>query len=61
MWRLLREEFEPRAGGRRSAMLVGILDPKWSGDAATFAAEFRKWETAVSSYEDQASSRLYPW
>ena len=42
MWILLKEEFEPRAGGRRSAMLVGILDPKWSGDAATFAADLRE-------------------
>ena len=49
IWILLKEEFEPGAGGRWSATLVGILDPKWSRDAAECEAEFREWEKAVSS------------
>ena len=41
-------------------MLMGILGPKWSGDIARFAEYLREWEVAVSSYEDQASSKLDP-
>ena len=60
MWKLLEEEYEPRAGGCRSALLGGILDPRWSDDVAGFAADLREWETAVRAYEDQASETLDP-
>ena len=60
VWKLLKEEYEPRAGGCRSALIAGLLDPRWSDDAATLAVDLWEWETAVRAYEDQASATLDP-
>ena len=58
IWRLLKEEYEPRTGSRLSALLVGILDPRWADDTAGFAVDLRQWETSVRVYEDQAMTEL---
>ena len=42
-WRRLKAEYEPRSGGRLTAMLMGILKPEWD-DAAHRGADV--WEAA---------------
>ena len=42
-WKRLKAEYEPRSGGRLTAMLMGILRPEWD-EAATRGAD--AWEAA---------------
>ena len=50
-WRLLTLEYEPRTVARSTAMLAGILTPKWNEVAAgDFMETILQWEKMVEDY-----------
>ena len=57
-WKRLKAEYEPRSGGRLTAMLMGILKPEWDEAASrgpdAWEAAWKTWEKNVSLYESQA-------
>jgi len=63
-WRRLKLEYEPRSGGRLTAMLIGILKPEWD-EAALKGADawetaWKTWEKNLSLYEEQSGELLGP-
>eukprot|EP00959_Pyramimonas_sp_CCMP1952_P250600 5238039-Pyramimonas_sp.AAC.1 len=54
-WKRLKEECEPKSGGRLTAMLMGVLKPEWEtairGGVRTWEAAWKEWEKSVSLYE----------
>ena len=54
-WRLLTLEYEPRTVARSTAMLAGILTPRWSDVAAgDFTEAILQWEKRVEDYNEVA-------
>ncbi|CAK0814682.1 unnamed protein product, partial [Prorocentrum cordatum] len=55
-WKKLKEEYEPKSGGRLTAMLMGVLKPEWEtairGGVRTWEAAWKESEKSVSLYED---------
>ena len=52
-WRRLTLEYEPRIVARSTAMLTGILTPKWSDVAASdFMEAILQWEKRLEDYND---------
>ena len=63
-WERFKAEYEPRSGGRLTAMLMGILKPEWD-EAATRGADawktaWKVWENNVNLYEAQAGEDISP-
>ena len=63
-WKRLKAEYEPRSGGRLTAMLMGILKPEWDGAATRGAdaweAAWKVWEKNINLYEAQAGEDISP-
>eukprot|EP00971_Amphidinium_carterae_P298205 5925522-Amphidinium_carterae.1 len=59
-WSRLKAEYEPKAGTRRTGMLVGILNPKWNEKQAPreFAEAVTAWEEMIQRYEREAGTPL---
>eukprot|EP00435_Cladocopium_sp_Y103_P033607 s961_g8.t1 len=54
-WRMLVDAYEPKVGGRWTAMLMGILSPQWAHLKETdFLESLDTWETPVRRYEEQS-------
>eukprot|EP00971_Amphidinium_carterae_P161436 3201019-Amphidinium_carterae.1 len=47
-WARLKEEYEPRQGGRRTGMLIGLLNPQWPSSASP--VEFSIRSTIVTKH-----------
>ena len=58
-WRMLVDSYEPRVGGRYTAMLMGILSPQWGHlKEADFLEALETWETQIRRYEDQSKEKV---
>lgn len=58
-WRLLVDAYEPKIGGRYTAMLMGILSPTWSHvHEKDFLETLDVWEVQVRRYEDQSKEKV---
>ena len=58
-WRLLVDAYEPRVGGRYTAMLMGIIGPQWGHvKEADFLESLDTWETQIRRYEDQSGEKV---
>ena len=61
-WRRMKEEYEPRSGGRLTALLMGLLRPEWDKAAQTGAREWEQawmlWEKNVNEYEAQSGEKF---
>eukprot|EP00435_Cladocopium_sp_Y103_P016734 s3384_g4.t1 len=54
-WRLLVDAYEPRVGGRYTAMLMGIIGPQWHHiKEQEFLESLDNWELQIRRYEDQS-------
>ncbi|CAK0822283.1 unnamed protein product [Prorocentrum cordatum] len=68
-WKRLKDEYEPKSGGRLTAMLMGVLKPEWEtairGGIRTWEAAWKEWEKSVSLYEAQSLEKVTegtrPW
>ena len=58
-WKRMKLEYEPRSGGRLTAMLMGVLKPEWDEAARkgirTWELSWKEWERSVAAYEEQAT------
>ena len=60
-WRLLVDAYEPKIGGRYTAMLMGILSPQWSHvQESNFLETLDVWEVQVRRYEEQSRETVTP-
>ena len=60
-WRMLVDAYEPKIGGRYTAMLMGILSPQWSHVQETsFMETLDLWEVQVRRYEEQSRETVTP-
>eukprot|EP00971_Amphidinium_carterae_P205498 4078495-Amphidinium_carterae.2 len=59
-WSRLKAEYEPKAGARRTGMLVGILNPQWNERQGPreFAESVTAWEESIQRYEREAGTPL---
>ena len=58
-WRLMVDAYEPREGGRWTAMLMGIISPSWGHvKEADFMETLDTWEIQVRRYEDQSKETV---
>ena len=58
-WRLMVDAYEPRVGGRWTAMLMGIISPSWGHvKEAAFMETLDTWEIQVRRYEDQSKETV---
>jgi hypothetical protein len=60
LWRMLRGEFEPRTGSRRTLLLLQVLQPKMSSSDADdlWRSRYESWLTLVQEYEALAGEQL---
>jgi hypothetical protein len=63
-WRRLQAAYEPRSGGRLTAVLMSILQPEWDEAAQRGPdpgeAAWKVWEKNGSMYEVQAAENISP-
>ncbi|CAK0871316.1 unnamed protein product, partial [Prorocentrum cordatum] len=61
-WKRLKEEYEPKSGGRLTAMLMGVLKPEWEtavrSGVRAWEAAWKEWEKSVSLYEAQSMEKV---
>ena len=58
-WRLLVDNYEPKIGGRYTAMLMGIIGPQWGHiKEADFMESVDTWEVQIRRYEDQSREKV---
>ncbi|CAK0836500.1 unnamed protein product, partial [Prorocentrum cordatum] len=61
-WKRLKDECEPKSGGRLTAMLMGVIKPEWEtairGGIRMWEAAWKEWEKSVSLYEAQSLERV---
>ena len=52
-WKGIKTEYQPDAGGRHTAVLMGIMQPGWGsrGAADTFPDRLAEWERRIQEYE----------
>ena len=60
-WRMLMDSYEPRIGGRYTAMLMGIIGPQWQNiKESEFLETLDSWEVLVRRYQDQSGEEVTP-
>ena len=63
-WKRMKEEYEPKSGGRLTAILMGLLRPEWDAAAKQGAREWelawKEWEEQVAMYEAQSGEVMSP-
>ena len=60
-WRLLHDAYEPKVGGRYTAMLMGIIGPQWSQvTESAFLETLDSWEILIRRYEEQSNEEVTP-
>ncbi|CAK0831086.1 unnamed protein product, partial [Prorocentrum cordatum] len=61
-WKRLKDEYEPKSGGRLAAMLMSVLKPEWEtairGGIRMWEAAWKEWEKSVSLYEAQSLEKV---
>lgn len=58
-WRMLVDAYEPRVGGRYTAMLMGVIGPQWGHiKEANVVEALDTWEIQVRRYEDQSKEKV---
>lgn len=58
-WRLLVDAYEPRVGGRYTAMLMGVIGPQWLHlKESQFLETLETWELQVRRYEEQSKEKV---
>ena len=58
-WMLLVDNYEPKIGGRYTAMLMGIIGPQWGHiKEADFMESVDTWEVQIRRYEDQSREKV---
>ena len=48
-WHLLNADYQPRSADRQTALLVGLLNPRWS--SSRWMEQLLQWETALAQYQ----------
>ena len=58
-WKRTKTEYQPDAGGRHTAVLMGIMQPGWGsrGAANTFLDRLAEWERRFQEYEGASLRR----
>ena len=58
-WRMLVDAYEPKIGGRYTAMLMGILSPQWGHVKEADCMEtLDTWEVQIRRYEEQSKEKI---
>eukprot|EP00971_Amphidinium_carterae_P350150 6491406-Amphidinium_carterae.1 len=59
-WCRLKLEYEPRQGARRTALLIGLLNPSWGQNLSSqeFSEAYAAWEEQISRYEQDSGVAL---
>ena len=53
------DSYEPRTGGRYTAMLMGIIGPQWQNvKESEFLETLDSWEVLVRRYQDQSGEEV---
>ena len=61
LWRRLHAEYEGQAGGKKIAMLLGLLNPSWTADMAKGMSPWNSCRTGRTRSPATRSSRVHQW